>query len=568
MAAAVIRPEEIPSRIRSDPKRRAEVKLYDAFRLQMGSGWSVFYSVAWLAPTPGGPPRDGETDFIVAHPSKGVLLIEVKGGRIRFDERRRQWISRDGQGVEYDIDPFDQVKRSKYALRDKLRALSSLKDRQIELAHAVAFPDVERPRHAVTPDAPPQIIIGAEDLDRLPARIEEILAYTEPGTTRRIADGDLLVRELTRLVGQSTVLRNPLSIEAADEDREIVRLTEEQFALLDYLSRTRRAAIGGCAGAGKTFLAVEKAKRLAGEEFRTLLTCFNRPLADHLSAATRGTPSLDVLNFHALSASRIREAGMPLPPLEDYPSALFDAVQRLPDRRFDAIVVDEGQDFDETWWVALEACLVNPKQSVLYIFYDSNQRLYRGRGCLPADLVEIPLNENIRNTRAIYDFVGHHYRGEEKIRPRGPVGRTIERVSYGTAGELKAALGKVLHRLMLVEGFTAEDLVVLTPKALERSALPALQLPGALRLVTDEASVRHQHVLVSTIHRFKGLERRVAIVAELDEHLPPDPEERARLFYVAFSRPRTHLVVLGNPAVLADLNRAGVLKQDDGTSAQ
>src|SRR6185436_3796758 len=105
-----------------------------------------------------------------------------------------------------------------------------------------------------------------------------------------------------------TVLPNPLAIEVAEEDREIVRLTEEQFYLLDVLSRTRRAAIGGCAGSGKTFLAVEKAKRLAREEFRTLLTCFNRPLADFLAEVTQGTPNLEVKNFHALCASIIREA--------------------------------------------------------------------------------------------------------------------------------------------------------------------------------------------------------------------------------------------------------------------
>jgi nuclease-like protein len=252
MPGALLRPEHLPSRIRNDPNRSAEVKLYDALTLQMGPGWVVFYSVAWTAPARGATPRDGETDFIVASPNKGVLLIEVKGGRIRFDERRRQWISKDRKDDDHDIDPFEQVKRSKYALGDKLKGLSSLRNRQIELSHAVAFPDVDRPRYAVTPDAPPELIIGAEDLHRLPARINEILGYTVQGTTRHVENGELLVRELTRLMGQSTVLPNPLAIEIADEDREIVQLTEGQFNVLDVLSRTRRAAIGGCAGSSRS----------------------------------------------------------------------------------------------------------------------------------------------------------------------------------------------------------------------------------------------------------------------------------------------------------------------------
>ena len=113
MPAVVVRPEQLPSRIRNEPRRRAEVKLYDALYTQMGRGWSVFYSVGWTAPAVGAAPKDGETDFIVAHPDKGILLIEVKGGRITFDERRRQILSSmlAGSGV------FDhQFKPSKWSV--------------------------------------------------------------------------------------------------------------------------------------------------------------------------------------------------------------------------------------------------------------------------------------------------------------------------------------------------------------------------------------------------------------------------------------------------------------------
>jgi len=110
-------------------------------------------------------------------------------------------------------------------------------------------------------------------------------------------------------------------------------------------------------------------------------------------------------------------------------------------------------------------------------------------------------------------------------------------------------LTKVLHRLLVNEGFTNQDLVVLTPKSLERSALLSLKLPGALKLVKDEPPITtHQHVLCSTIHSFKGLERRVVIVvAESDVELEQD------IWYVAFSRPRTHLIVLGTKEALSQV---------------
>ena len=95
--------------------------------------------------------------------------------------------------------------------------------------------------------------------------------------------------------------------------------------------------------------------------------------------------------------------------------------------------------------------------------------------------------------------------------------------------------------------------MVLTPKALDRSVLLTLRLPGTLRLVTEEPAARSNQVLCSTVHRFKGLERRVAIVAELDRSLPTDVAARTALCYVAFSRPRTYLVLLGTAEVLPGL---------------
>jgi len=178
---------------------------------------------------------------------------------------------------------------------------------------------------------------------------------------------------------------------------------------------------------------------------------------------TAGTANLEVETFHALCARFAEEAGLKLPAVgaagderifrEDYPAALCEAVQRLLDKRYDAILVDEGQDFEDTWWVALEDCLQAGKESVFYIFYDNHQVLYRGRGLLPADLVEIQLTENIRNTRGIYQVLVRHYQGEKLPRPRGPIGRTVETHTYTSAKELGQLLTKVLHRLLVAEGF-------------------------------------------------------------------------------------------------------------------
>ena len=85
-----------------------------------------------------------------------------------------------------------------------------------------------------------------------------------------------LIFTLEKLISRSTTMRNPLSSQVQEEEAEIFNLTSQQYSLLNFLSRNRKAAIGGCAGSGKTLLAMEKAKRLANEGFRTLLTCYKQ----------------------------------------------------------------------------------------------------------------------------------------------------------------------------------------------------------------------------------------------------------------------------------------------------
>jgi hypothetical protein len=544
-------PEVVPQRVRLDPKFGAEVRLYDLFKEQLSFGWTVIYDVAWLStPSAGEGPRDGQVDFIVAHPRKGVLLIEVKGGRIRFDGPKRQWISKDRHDRDHEIDPFGQVRAGKYCLLEKLKSLPSLRGKWISLSHSVCFPASERPKYAVTPEALPEIIIGANDLQRLEERIEEVLRFGGNKNGTSFEHGDLIVSELTRLVAQTVELRNPLAVQSIDEHTEMIRLTESQMIVLSLLRRVRRAAIGGAAGSGKTFLAVEKARRLASEGFRTLMVCFTDPLADFLRSLIGNVSNLDVVTVrelgHKVTAGRSEDA-----------NALFDAVSATAERPYDAIVVDEGQDLDADWWLALECCLSQGRDSVFYVFHDTHQTLFRGGGLLPDGMTEYALEDNVRNTQAICDALRAHYRGAVPIAPRGPAGRKVEAFSYSSEHELQQLLAKTINRLLNIERLRSSDLVVLTPRRIDRSALPRLALPGQVQLVLGKPATKSTEVQYASIESFKGLERLAAIVVELDEELDADVERREALCYVAFSRPRHHLVLMGSASTLAQLNDLG-----------
>jgi hypothetical protein len=568
-----IYPEALPNRVCNDPKRSAEVQLYEALRQQLPNNWVVFYSVAWLGRTwDGNIPQDGETDFIVAHPKHGILLIEVKGGRISYSGAQRQWISTDREGSDHDIDPFNQVVRSKHVLLKKIKSLPRWSNEWLTLGHAVAFPYSIVTHISLPPEASPDIIIDGNDLPHLAERIPAILEYWNGQEKQPFQSGGALIADLEKLLASTITLLNPLSLTVKDEEREILRLTEEQFRLLDFLSRTRRAAMSGCAGSGKTTLAVEKAKRLANEGFRTLLTCYNESLARHLVEVIGNRAHLTVCTFHQLCHQMSQETKLPLPSPEglaqraaldrqhivedDFADALIKAVELRPDLKYDAIIVDEGQDFPDTWWPALEECLSKGQNSIFYVFYDDNQRIYEHRGSISTDLQRFPLTENVRNTRTIHRALVTYYRGESSSLPRGPIGRSIEIQHYETTAELRKLLHQHFQKLIDIERLACTDLVVLTPRNLEHSVLPTLKMDGNYKL-TAQYSDRQYEILYTTIQNFKGLERRVVIVAELDEELLTAEATRDGLCYVALSRPRNHLILLGKQSVIQGLLPAG-----------
>ncbi len=548
--SCTIYPEVLPQQVRQNPKLSAEVRMYDLLKEQLGFGWTVFYDVAWLGLThPDQGPRDGQIDFIVAHPKKGVLLIEVKGGRIRFDGPSQQWISTDRHGKDHEIDPFAQVRSSTYGLLNKLKSLPSLRDKWIQLSRSVCFPGSARPLRAVTPEALPEIIIGSDDLSRLQQRIEDILQYSHGRDGHTFDHGVQIVAELTQLIARSVELPNPLSAQSADEHQQMLRLTESQMMILSLLKKVRRAAIGGAAGSGKTFLAVEKARRLAAEGFETLLACYTKPLSIFLKTLIGDTPNLDVLTVEELASRESNGTGTD-------PLALFDAVSATDKRPYDAIVVDEGQDLNSDWWLALEGCLREGKDSVFYVFHDTHQTLFSGGGVLPDEMTEYPLEDNVRNTQAICDMLQEHYRGDVPITARGPAGRNVEKITYSTEHELQQLLGKVINKLLNIERLNPKDLVVLTPRRIDHSALTRIKLSGSLQLVLGEPAPKSREVQFATIDQFKGLEKAVVIVVELDDAMPTDEERRHALCYVAFSRPRHQLVLMGTEVTLAQVTRS------------
>jgi len=121
-----------------------------------------------------------------------VLVLEVKGGRIRFDETISHFISKNRDGTEYDIgDPFEQAMKNKKTLLEKMRSVSGWPGPAL-YGHAVALPDAVTQANWLRPNAPRELIIDALDLASLEDQLN--VALTEKQPPRSITSYWSLVR--------------------------------------------------------------------------------------------------------------------------------------------------------------------------------------------------------------------------------------------------------------------------------------------------------------------------------------------------------------------------------------
>jgi AAA domain/UvrD-like helicase C-terminal domain/Nuclease-related domain len=530
----------------------AERRLYEGFLEQLDEAFVIYHSVDWVVGGRAGP-DEGEADFVITHPELGLLALEVKGGRVVYDPGTRRWSQTGHSGTHgLDEDPFHQSKGAMHSLVRILEGQPGWDRWKPSYGYGVAFPD-GRYETAAHPGAPAEIVIDRHDLTRLAERVPEVMGTWSRAGRRFGEEG---MEAISKALGFSVEIRTPLRLRFDEEDKKIVELTSDQAWVLAFVLHRRRAAVTGPAGSGKTVLALSVAKQLATAGHRTLLTCFNRRLGEHLRASVAGFGEIDATTFHQLCVQLAKEAGVELPPEEAgpgspyfehrLPEALAEAATRL-GPRYDAIVVDEAQDFREWWWPALLSLHTDPDAGLLYVFADDNQNLYGGALPVGEEDTVGPISLNLRNTKQIGEFVSVFYKGEQEPIARGPEGEPVEILGYGGEDDLEHLLAVVLRNLVEEEHVPLEDIVVLTPSGTGKSRLRRTGTVDGYRL---SETVEPGTVLATSVHAFKGLERPVVILAELgDKHL----EDLRHYLYVGGSRARNHLVVLAAEPVAREL---------------
>ena len=345
----------------------------------------------------------------------------------------------------------------------------------------------------------------------------------------------------------------------ADLDEQRLQLTEEQSLILRTFSRQKRAAIAGAAGTGKTVLAVQKARMLAAQGARVLLLCYNRPLGIMLGKQFSEMNEVSASSFHQFCdwcvRCALKKTGIDYfanakleEPLADafgvqYPLAAYYAIEALGDElKFDAVIVDEGQDFGEDFWLPLEMVLKNSSESWLYVFYDENQQFYERSSSFPIREGEtFSLYRNCRNTQPIHKLAYRYYVGEE-VEDSGLDGDAPKFIEAEGLERQAKIIARQITRLIHDEKVSPKDIGVLFLGNMKKRSYEQLAretLPKPARWAVEEHFVE-SGVVVDTIKRFKGLEKNVIFL-----WMDSECEDQDRLMYVGISRAKSELYVVG-----------------------
>jgi superfamily I DNA/RNA helicase len=370
------------------------------------------------------------------------------------------------------------------------------------------------------------------------------------------------VDDLVDCLTGAAIPQRDLVAELTEREAACDLLTRDQADVLDRLQFLDRVEIRGGAGSGKTWLAVEKARRLAASGQRVALMCYSRGLAEFLrrrvaTLRRRERPAY-VGTFHYLGIGW----GVPAGSDDDsgyweefLPERMVSLAGELPEsERFDAIVVDEGQDFAQSWWAAVLAALKDPENGSLYVFADEGQRVFARQGRPTVDLIPIPLNENLRNTKQIAGTFSSL--APEQMRIRGQSGVPVRFVQCAT--EDAVGVADDAADALLEEGWPPESVALLTtfrrhPVQVERQAEGQ---DAYWATYWDDEDLFYGHVL-----GFKGLERPAVVLAVNGFR----DEARAReMLYVGLSRARDLLVVCGDLELIRRVGGEAVARRLTG----
>ncbi|MGJ7485453.1 DEAD/DEAH box helicase [Variovorax sp. LT2P21] len=385
-----------------------ERRLAERLEQKLDSDYLLWYDV------PVGPKRS-HPDFIVLHPLRGLLILEVKDWRLETIQKatRGMWEIVPGGELKSVNNPFEQARHYAEEVVDALKRDPQLVQPSgkwqgmltFPWSYGVVFSHITRRQfeasglnhaidgHRVLCADEMQENADPEDLQSrlwgmFPTLMRGALTLPQIDRVRWLLFPEVRVNSQRSLFDGSDPGQDEAAERALPSILSVMDLQQEQLAR--SLGDGHRV-IHGVAGSGKTMILGYRAEFLAQAASAAkpvLVLCYNEPLAVKLASVMEAkglSERVHVRNFHKWCRQQLVAFGQELPPqkmatgakMDDMVDRVIRAVDRkhIPSGQYLAVLIDEGHDFRPEW-LKLVTQMVDPSTNSLLLLYDDAQSIY------------------------------------------------------------------------------------------------------------------------------------------------------------------------------------------------
>ncbi len=349
---------------------------------------------------------DLHPDFVILSPQHGILIVEVKDYSERYlktTPKTGKWERlKDEKPILLD-NPFDQLYQYWRAIKDRIGYCHFPEDVYIPITRLVAFSQISESSYAaggIRALLPSKIHVSFKETLKRNDNFEEFMIGIIPVNAYLSEEQFKVLRANIIPTCRLPDLKQTDLLEYFSIEDRIKLLDEEQESLARVMGEGHRL-IFGVAGSGKTVLLIARARILAlrHPNWRILVLCYNKRLKMllfHLLNPQDYDADVTINNFHAWARSYIlspdneysrlyleaenkarRENGFDEFFNKKVPGLLLEMLTALGDDKitYDAILIDEAQDFEEGWFKSIMQVL-NSKSNSLLITCDGLQGIY------------------------------------------------------------------------------------------------------------------------------------------------------------------------------------------------
>ena len=503
--------------------------------------FTVYHSVDWTRAYDNRT-AFGEVDFIIVNGAGRVLVVEQKNGALI---ESGSGLHKNYGGQTKDI--VRQLHRNLNGLRSKFREQN---DADLRPGYLFYCPDHRvRSLNAAGLDA--ERIVDADRKDKLPAIVRTLLEDDEE-------EGGRHAQRVHRFFEQRFEVVPDVNSYVDRQEQRFNRLNAELRQVMDNISMSPwRLRVQGAAGCGKTGIAMHYYRRAVDAGRKPLLLCHNRPLREKLNALL---PDAGMVQTRfGLTARFLEDRGYPpdygqMHSNPDFWDELEDRLLEIgiPDEwKFDCLVVDEGQDFDDDVLETFRLFL-RDDHDILWL-EDADQNVRGADRFAAGGFVSYRARRNCRSPESIVRFI-------RTVLPSFDFepGNDLPGLGVGVKGyddandQLRLAAASVTQ--LRRQGFRPEEIVIVTLRGHNDSPFSDRDRLGgfAVRRFTRKYDpdgnqlMTEGEICFDSIGRFKGQEAPAVILCDVD----PDPERLESLarLYCGMTRATVRLELLANRA--------------------